>query len=136
MTWRRLRPGELDHEAIWLTVSLATLCGAWLWLHLAFPIPQCAFHRVTGLACPTCGVTRCLRHTFHGEWKVAAAFNPLALAGLGFGAAYNLYAAAVLAFRLPRLRFDHLSPLTRTSIRYTAIVAIVGNWGWLLWMRV
>jgi len=136
MIWRRLRPGELNHEAIWLVVSVATLFGVWLWLHLAYPVPQCVFHRITGLPCPTCGVTRCLRHAFHGEWKVAAAFNPLALMGLAFGAGYNLYAAAVLVFRMPRLRFDHLSPLTRTGIRFAAIAVILGNWAWLLWMQV
>jgi hypothetical protein len=88
------------------------------------------------MACPTCGVTRCLRHAFHGEWKVAAAFNPLALTGLAFTGAYNLYAAAVLVFRMPRLRCDLLSPRTRTGIRFASIVVILGNWAWLIWTRV
>ncbi len=133
MTWRPLRPGELDHEALWLAVSVAALLGAWVWLRLALPIPQCTFHRLAGMACPTCGLTRCLRYAFHGGWKAAATINPLGLVGLGIIVAFDLYATAVLIFRLPRLRFDSLSPRVSTGVRLTTIAAILANWAWLVW---
>ena len=136
MTWRRLRPGELDHEIIWLAVSLGALVGAWAWLYMRLPIPECAFHRLTGIACPTCGVTRCLRYTFHRDWWAAAGTNPLAFLGYGAVALYDAYAAIVLAFRLPRLRFEGVSARAGRIIRYAAIAAIAGNWAWLVWARV
>lgn len=136
MTWRRLRPGELDHEAIWLAVSLSTLVGAWCWLYLRLPVPQCAFHRFTGLPCPTCGMTRTLRYTFHRDWWAAAGTNPLAFLGFGAVAGYDVYAALVLAFRLPRLRFDAIPARLGRIVRYTVIAAILGNWAWLVWARV
>jgi hypothetical protein len=136
MSWRRLRPGELDHELIWLAVSLSTLAGAWFWLSLSLPVPNCAFHRLTGVACPTCGMTRCLRYTFHRDWWAAAGINPLAFLGYGAVGLYDLYAAAVLAFRLPRLRFDVVSARWGRLVRYTVIAVILGNWAWLIWMRV
>lgn len=135
MTWRRLRPGELDHEVLWLAVSIAAACGAWVWLRLSLPVPECAFHRWTGLACPTCGMTRCLRFVFHSNWTAAVSINPLALASYGLVAAFDLYAAAVVALRLPRLRFDTVSPAVRRRVRYAAIAAILANWAWLLWTR-
>ncbi len=136
MNWRRLRPGELDHELIWLAVSLGALIGVWGWLYLRLPIPECTFHRLTGLPCPTCGVTRCLRYSFHRDWWAAAGTNPLAFLGFGAIAIYDLYAAIVLAFRLPRLRFDTIPAHHSRLIRYAVIAAILGNWAWLVWARV
>ncbi|HEY3898663.1 MAG TPA: DUF2752 domain-containing protein [Chthoniobacter sp.] len=136
MTWRRLRPGEIDHEVIWLGVSLACLAGAWLWLHLALPLPGCVFHRVTGLPCPTCGMTRCLRYSFQHDWRAAARINPLGFLGYGAVAAYDIYAAIVVLFRLPRLRFDGLTFRTGQIVRFVVIGAIIVNWAWLIWIGV
>jgi len=136
MTWRSLRAGEIDHEAIWLCVSVSTLFGAWVWFHFALPVPGCVFHRLTGLPCPTCGITRCLRYTFHHEWRAAAGINPLAFVGLGGIVAYDLYAATVLAFRLPRLRCEAISLRAGHIVRYVVIAAVLANWVWLIWMRV
>jgi len=136
MNWRRLRPGEIDHEALWLAVSLGALAGAWGWLHFTLPIPECAFHRMTGLPCPTCGATRCLRYTLHHDWWAAVGTNPLAFFGFGGIVLYDLYAAAVLAFHLPRLRFDVVPARVGRIVRYSAIITILANWAWLVWVRV
>jgi hypothetical protein len=136
MNWRRLRPGELDHEIIWLAVSLSTLAGAWFWLYLRLPIPQCAFHRLTGYPCLTCGMTRTLRYTLHRDWWAAAGTNPLAFFGYGTMVLYDLYAATVLVFRLPRLRFDAVPARSGRIIRYSVIAAILANWAWLVWAKV
>ena len=135
MNWRRLRPGELDHEALWLGVSLATLAGAWLWLRLGLPIPGCAFHQLTGAACPTCGMSRCLRFTLHHDWRAALGINPLAFLSYAAVAIFDVYAVAVLVLRLPRLRFDVVSGGVGRSLRFSARAAILGNWAWLLWTR-
>jgi hypothetical protein len=136
MTWRRLRPGEIDHEALWLGVSASALLGAWLWFHLALPLPGCTFHRLTGLPCPTCGATRCLRYTFHHQWGAAAGINPLAFATFGAIAAFDIYAAIVLIFRLPRLRYGSIPLRLGRMVRYAVIVAILLNWTWLIWAGV
>jgi hypothetical protein len=136
VTWRRLRPGEIDHEALWLAVSLSAFGGAWIWLSFALPVPDCVFHRLTGFACPTCGVTRCLRYTLHRDWWAALGINPLAFLGFGAVALYDCYAATVLALRLPRLRFDSVSVRLGRFVRFTVIAAILSNWAWLVWRRV
>jgi hypothetical protein len=136
MTWRRLLPGEIDHEALWLAVSVGAVGGAWLWLDLALPTPGCPFHRLTGFPCPTCGVTRCLRYTFHHDWWAAAGTNPLAFLGLGAIVLYDIYAVSVLLVGLRRLRFDAVSARLGRIVRYSTITAILSNWAWLVWMRV
>ncbi|MBE2248500.1 MAG: DUF2752 domain-containing protein [Myxococcus sp.] len=39
----------------------------------------CPLHRLTGLPCPGCGVTRGLMHFSHGEWPEALGANPWVL---------------------------------------------------------
>ena len=126
--WRRLRPGELDHEALWLGVSLATLAVAWVWVRLALPVPACPFHGLTGWACPGCGATRCVRHLFRGEICAAILVNPLMFATLGVIALFDLFAAIVLTLRLRRWRPARVPAWFRAGC--AALVA--GNWVWLL----
>lgn len=134
MHWRRLRAGELDHEALWLGVSAAALALAGLWFWLRLPVPDCTFRNLTGVACPTCGMTRCLRSTLHLDCFRAVRINPLAFVSYGAVAVFDLYAAVVLALRLPRLRCDDLPAPFRQGVRCTAIAAILGNWAWLWWI--
>ncbi len=136
MTWRRLRPGETDHEALWLGVSLGSLAVAWCWLHFGLPQPRCVFHMVTGCACPTCGATRCVRFALGGDFGAALRMNPLVFGVLGAMAFYDAYAAIVLTFRLPRLRADALPAWAGKSARVAAIATLAVNWAWLLWRGV
>ena len=80
--WRRLRRGELDHEALWLGVSLAAFVMAWVWVRLGLQSPACVFHEVTGWACPGCGATRCVRYALRGAFHAAFLVNPLMCATL------------------------------------------------------
>ena len=132
MKWRTLRAGELDHELLWLVVSLAALAGAVVWLQLGLPRPACVFHHLTGWACPGCGTTRCLQHLLAGSFGEAWQLNPLAfLSFVGVGL-FDLYAVAVLALRLPRLRFEKVSAGSARLFRVTIFIALGLNWIWLL----
>ena len=59
---------EIDHELIWLLVSLGTLLGFALWFAARLPMPQCVFHTLTGLPCVTCGATRSAFQFLHGHF--------------------------------------------------------------------
>src|SRR5436309_12789916 len=54
--------------------------------HEQLGLAPCAFRAVTGLPCPTCGMTTCVSHVTHGDLGAAAAARPggvvLALRGL------------------------------------------------------
>ena len=132
LTWRRLDPLEVDHEALWLLVGGTSLCL--LGVALATPgiqLPRCGFKTVTGLPCPTCGLTRTIISLSRGNVEHAAFMNPLATILCAAGLVYLVYAAVVLALRLPRFR-PTVSAAGARRVRITAVTAIAINWFWLI----
>jgi hypothetical protein len=49
---------------------------------LAGLLPACPFKRLTGVACATCGITRCLLALGGGRWAEALHWHPVAATGL------------------------------------------------------
>jgi Protein of unknown function (DUF2752) len=129
---RRLAPGEIDHELIWLSVSIVSLGLAAAWLTIGLPWPRCTFHEITGLPCVTCGMTRCGIQFFHAHVLAAVKWNPLVFAFLCGVTAFDLYAVAVLATRAPRLRICFQAPGAKTFGRMSLIVVLGLNWIYLL----
>jgi hypothetical protein len=130
--WRPLRPLEVDHEALWLMVGGASLCV--LGVALATPgiqLPRCAFKTITGLPCPTCGVTRTVIALSRGDVERGLFMNPLVAIGCAVGLLYLLYAAAVLTFRLPRFR-PTVSARGARRLRIATVAALAVNWAWLI----
>jgi hypothetical protein len=129
---RRIAPGEIDHELIWLGVSLSSLAVAATWLGLGLPWPRCAFHDFTGLPCITCGATRTAIEFLHGHISRAWKWNPLVFTFLCGLSAFNVYALIVLVTRSPRLRIAHFTSAQKIFIRVMVITLFVTNWGYLL----
>jgi len=136
MRWRPLRSGELDHELIWLSVTVTGAVIAGIWLLSGIPTPVCVFHEFTGFPCPGCGATRCVRHLLKGEWTTAFLLNPVFFVTVFLFAIYDVYAAIVLALRLPRLRFDRIPSWLGTTARFGIPALILINWGWLVYSKV
>lgn len=129
---RTLQPGELNHELIWLAVSLGALAFAAAWLSLGLPWPGCVFHTLTRHPCLTCGMTRSSIRFFHGDFIGALRWNPLVFVALCGVMIFNLYAFAVLVFRAPRLRLTELGRAEKTFVRVLAVVLLLANWIYLL----
>jgi hypothetical protein len=129
---QRLAPDELDHELIWLSVSVVSLGLAAAWLTVGLPWPRCTFHEITGLPCVTCGMTRCGIQFFHGHFLAALKWNPLVFVFLCGIAVYDLYAFTTLATRAPRLRVCFQRPIAKTFGRMSVISALALNWIYLL----
>ena len=102
------------------------------WLALGLPTPLCPLHAVTGIPCPTCGMTRGLGCLLHGHLAAAFLFNPLMIVALLCGGLYVLYAGAVVIGRFPRLRWDPLSRRASISVRAVVVILIAANWIYLL----
>ena len=129
---RRLSPGEIDHELIWLSVSVASLGLAAAWLTIGLPWPRCMFHEITSLPCVTCGMTRCGIQFFHAHFLAALKWNPLVFTALCGLTAFDLYAFATLATRAPRLRICLYKQTAKTFARSAVVSALVLNWVYLL----
>lgn len=132
LQWRRLRPGELDHELIWLLVSVTAAAVAAMWLALGLPWPRCTFLAVTGLPCFTCGATRSSLAFLYGDFAGAWQLNPLIFAALCALAVFDLYAAAVLITRSPRLRIGFAYARAGRIAAAGAVIAAGANWIYLL----
>lgn len=58
-----------------LLLLLAGLCYAGFYQTTGIGIP-CVVHLLTGLYCPSCGISRMCIHLLHGEWEAAMRSNP------------------------------------------------------------
>lgn len=129
---RQLRPNELDHELIWLVVSVAALGLAIFWFAIGLPWPRCVFHELTGLPCLTCGATRSVIEFLHGRFVGALKWNPAVFAVLCGLSIFNLYALIVLIGRAPRLRVATFSAGDKTFARALVPSLLAANWIYLL----
>ena len=129
---RVLDPGKIDHELIWLAVSIGSLALAAAWFALGLPWPRCVFHELTGLPCVTCGMTRCAIQFFHGHFLAALKWNPLVLTTLCGIMAFDIYAFATLTTRAPRLRISFVTQRAKTFVRVSVMLALALNWIYLL----
>jgi hypothetical protein len=133
IVWRRLAPQEIDHEQVWVAVAATglTLLALTSTHVLEIQLPLCPFKIITGLPCPTCGLTRAVMAMTRLDFAAAFAFNPLGFAAaIGIGL-YLLYAAIVLTARLPRFR----PRLTRRDMnvgRIAVLALLAANWAWLI----
>jgi len=128
-TFQHLGPEEHDPELLGLGASGGALISGLGWVASGLPLPVCAFHAVTGCPCPTCGATRCVLALLHGRIGEALGWNPLVFVGLGGIALLNVYAAAVVAGRLPRFRFS-LSGLEARIMRVGFVLLLTANWAY------
>jgi hypothetical protein len=129
---RPLAPKETDFEFLFLAFSGGFATSCYFWLSLGMPWPGCWVRRLTGLPCPTCGATRCAMSLAHGDLAEAWRHNPLIFICYGGTLLIDLYAAAVLLFRLPRLRLANLPSQIKRTLGALVIVALTVNWFYLL----
>lgn len=133
--FRPLAPKEIDHELLWLLVSSGTFLVLAAWLALGLPTPQCAFHSITGLPCPTCGATRAAIQFLHGHFGTSLRFNPLAFFAFCAVIIFDLYAVAALTTRARRLRIESFSGAAIKRVRAIALLLLACNWLYLLTVR-
>lgn len=123
----------------WLLAILSLAGYAWVGFHLAFPdstngFTVCLFKNVTGVPCPSCGITRSLLLLMTGDLRNAMLLNPL-----GGLAAFALIATPLwiifdLATRkntLPLLfLWTERKIKTKKSIYIPLVALVLLNWGW------
>jgi uncharacterized protein DUF2752 len=92
-------------------------------------LPACQFHRWTGIACPTCGMTRAALALLEGRFLSAFATNPLAAAAGAFFLAGGLLVLpwAAVGWPLPVLEGD----LGRRG-RIVLLAVLLVNWIYLI----
>lgn len=108
---------------IFLTVSFALIAATVFFFdparHTFYPV--CQFHRLTGLNCPGCGMTRALYALLHGDLLTALHDNALFVLGIFAVATRGLWFAvkkpATEFFRVKFLWPSLLAALVFTGLR-------------------
>jgi hypothetical protein len=92
----RLLGPDQRRGRVWQAGVVASLLGAALFTDPTHPLPfeVCIFHRLTGLPCPTCGMTRAVCQAVHGHWAESIAWHPAGLLLLAGLAGWMLWSAA------------------------------------------
>jgi hypothetical protein len=119
---------------LWCAAAASALALQPLWLALAPRLPECVFHAVTGLPCPTCGTGRAAIAVLHGEPGVALVLNPLATV-VGVGATLAGLVAPLwvwLGGPLPdlagvRARRWVLAGVALALVNWTYLIATLGH---------
>jgi hypothetical protein len=117
---------------LWLVVILGAVLLGGLFIWSGLRLPKCLWHQITGIPCPGCGSTRCVRALAAGDIGRALVMNPFTFLCFTFAMLYAVYAATVLAFRLPRLRLENIPSRIAWTARIGVAVAVLTNWVWLI----
>lgn len=124
MGMMRKTPLDLVRLPPWANRALAVALGLLVASLLAFALyqrgpaglglPGCLFHRLTGLDCPGCGMTRAAHAALHGRWEDAFRFNPVGMI---------LFPAAMMGIGMELIGWVRGKPL---PLR----IRIGGAWAW------
>jgi hypothetical protein len=81
---------------VWQAAALGALLGAAAVTDPTHPLPfeVCGFKLLTGLPCPTCGMTRAVCHAVHGHWAQSVAAHPAGMILAAGLVGWMLWAAA------------------------------------------
>ncbi len=109
---------------VWLALGGGAV---WLSLRLDRVVSLCLFKRVTGLPCPTCGLTRGILCLLRGRPDQAWLNNPLL-----FSVLILLIAATGIRTLFARSLRIHLSRTERVIAWLLAAVLFAANWAYVI----
>ena len=90
------------------------------------PFEVCGFKYLTGLPCPTCGLTRALCHALRGDWTQSLSYHPAGLLLAVALVAWILWSAAE-AFRAQPIG-EVLRRRLGASFLWACITLSVASW--------
>jgi hypothetical protein len=124
---RLLDSGQRRRKA-WHAAGIAALLAVAALTDPVRPLPfeVCLIHRLTGVPCPTCGMTRAVCQAVHGRWADSVASHPAGvLVAAGFFA-WMLWAGAE-GWRGRLLAETWRRRATRVLVVVIAVVSLA-NW--------
>jgi len=126
------RKEDIDYERLWLILAGLAL--------IAFPVLSknqglrmlCPFRAMTGIPCPTCGMTRLLFALIHLNLREAFLYNPFMTVCYFFIAAFLLYALTAVLLGTRRIRTDPHDRTLGVPARISFFLLLFSNWVYLM----
>ena len=132
--FKHLNANNNDSELYFGVIMFPIACLASL-LAVILPeklIPVCAFHRITGRPCPTCGAYRSIEALISGHPAKAFLLQPLVMTSIAAAGIYFIYSCISVIFHLPRLRLEHVTKAEGWILVAVFIVLVMVNWSYLI----
>ncbi len=126
--------GRACHALVILAIAMVFLVGSRLEpnpagreTHVQLGLPRCAFLSITGMPCPTCGVTTAITHLAHGDIETSVRTQP-------FGTMLGLLSIALtlpVGYDVWTGRARTLAWFNRARLRHVLIVIALAASSWL-----
>jgi len=117
---------------LWGAIGLLVVLAARFYPFHVLPLRACPFLTITGLPCPTCGMTRCFMAMSRLDLAAGWRLSPLGAVLFVGTACYVVYAAVVLIGRLPRIRVRFRSVWELRALVAAVVVVVLVNWVYIV----
>ena len=117
----------LDLFQIWGIVSIVLFVIARFFPFFKYNIPLCTFRRVTGIPCPTCGMTTCFIYLTH--FKILEGFkaSPLGTLVFTFSLLCVVYLFLTLFLKFPKVKIL-MSRREKGIFMLIVVLLLLLNW--------
>lgn len=129
LRFRPARREERQLAMLWGAAAVSSVVLRPVWIAIAPHLRPCAFRKLSGIPCPSCGMTRTAHALLEGDFCAAVAVNPLAAFA---AAAFIIGGGLALIWVLVRGPVPNSKP--SWSRRWTAAVVgvVLINWIYLI----
>ena len=122
-------PGKMEGMHVLGILGLIALALARFFPFKALPFTLCHFRAITGLPCPTCGMTTCFIHMTHGEVLQALAISPLGVLVFFYVLAIIVFMIGHRIWRWPSVRLQ-LGRGEKAVAIVLGIAVVLLNWAY------
>ena len=125
---RRLAPDDFNVELYLCVVALLSLAFILIVPPDFFALFPCAFKQLTGIPCPTCGITRTALYLAHGDFSSAWQTSFLFTTGFLIAFLFAVYSTIALILNRPRVRLKFTGTREFFLLGSLACVLFIINW--------
>lgn len=122
-------PGKMEGMHALGILGIIALVLARFFPFQALPFTLCHFRAITGLPCPTCGMTTCFIHMTHGDFLRALAVSPLGVFVFFYVLAIIVFMIGHKIWKWPAVRVV-LGRREKIAAIVLAIVVVLLNWAY------